>query len=45
MKTFEYQEVISFEQRLHVVVKKAEHMGWGYYDAILDMLNEAYPKP
>ena len=45
MKTFEYQEVISFEQRLHVVVKKAEHMGWGYYDAISDMLNEAYPKP
>ena len=40
MKTFEYQEVISFEQRLHVVVKKSEHMGWGYYDAISDMLNE-----
>ena len=45
MKTFKYQEVISFEQRLHVVVKKAEHMGWGYYDAISDMLNEAYPTP
>ena len=43
MKAFEYQEVISFEKRLHVVVKKAEHMGWGYYDAISDMLNEAYP--
>ena len=43
MKSFEYQEVISFEQRLHIVVKKAEHMGWGYYDAISDMLNEAYP--
>lgn len=44
MKKFEYQEVISFEQRLHVVVKKAEHIGWGYYDALSDMLNEAYPR-
>jgi hypothetical protein len=43
MRTFEYQEVITFKQRLYVVLKKAEHMIWGYYDAISDMLNEAYP--
>lgn len=43
MKTFEYEDILSFEQRLQAVVKKSEHMGWGYYDAISDMLNEAYP--
>ncbi len=25
------------------IVKKAEDMGWGYYDAIEEMLNHAYP--
>jgi hypothetical protein len=43
MKTFEYEEILSFEQRFRAVVKKSEHMGWGYYDAISDMLNEVYP--
>lgn len=43
MKPFEYQDILEFEQRLQVVVKKAEHMGWGYHDSISDMLNEAYP--
>lgn len=33
-----------FEERLGTVVKKAEYMGWGYYDAISDMLDTAYPR-
>ncbi len=43
MRTFEYEETLIFEQRLKAVVKKSEHMGWGYYDAISDMVSEAYP--
>lgn len=43
MKTFEYEEIISFEQRLRAIIKKSEHMGWGYYDTISDIFNEAYP--
>lgn len=45
MKTFEYEEVAHFEKRLQVVVKKADSTGWGYCDAIADMLKEAYPTP
>lgn len=44
MKTFQYEEIISFKLRLEAVVKQAEDIGWGYYDTISDMLNEAYPK-
>lgn len=43
MKNFQYQEVIGYVQRLKTVVKKAEGMGWGYYDAIAEMLHDAYP--
>lgn len=41
MNNFEHEEISNFEQRLRIVVKKAEHMGWGYYDSISDMLNTA----
>ncbi len=41
IKNFDDEEISGFEQRLRVVVKKAEHMGWGYYDAISDMLDAA----
>ncbi|WP_375331264.1 hypothetical protein [Candidatus Tisiphia endosymbiont of Oplodontha viridula] len=42
MQQFDETEMGYFIQRLHVVVKKAEHMGWGYYDAISEMLNSVY---
>lgn len=38
MKNFEHTEIANFENRLRSVVKKSRHMGWGYYDAISDML-------
>ena len=43
MKKFEYEEISSFEQRLQIVVRKSEHIGWGYYDAIFEMLEASYP--
>ncbi len=42
MKQFETQEIQDFIERLCTVVEKADHMGWGYYDAISNMLNQAY---
>jgi hypothetical protein len=43
MKEFEEADMQGFIQRLKVVVKKAdEYTGWGYYDAISDMLYQAY---
>ena len=42
MKSFAYEEVIAFEKRLHVVIKKAKHMCGGYYDAISYIINETY---
>ena len=42
MEELDKEEVEDFIQRLRVVVKKAEDMGWGYYDEISCMLNEAY---
>jgi hypothetical protein len=39
MKNFEYAEIYNFEVRLSAVVKKSKHIGWGYYDSILNMLN------
>jgi hypothetical protein len=43
MKQFEAEEIQNFIDRLKTVVNKASHMGWGYYDSISDMLDEAYP--
>lgn len=40
MKNFEHTEVANFENRLHSVVKKSQHTGWGYYDAISNMLED-----
>ncbi len=43
MKKFEREEIADFECRLRDVVRKADSMGWGYYDAISCMLDETYP--
>ena len=43
MKQQEELEITAFISRLGVVVKKARDMGWGYYDTISDLLDEAYP--
>lgn len=37
------QTVARFLPRLKAVVRQAEGMGWGYYDAISDTLEEAFP--
>ena len=37
------EEVTDYIHRLKIVVKKSYHMGWGYYDEISEMLDEAYP--
>jgi hypothetical protein len=44
MKQFSDHEVQDFIKRLKIVVRKADRMGWGYYDAISEMLDKAYPK-
>ena len=44
MKQYEDHEIEDFIYRLQEVVRKAGHMGCGYYDAISDMMKEAYPK-
>lgn len=33
-----------FVDRLRIVVKKAEPVGWGYYDAISEIFDQAYPE-
>lgn len=39
------QKVIDrFLPRLKTIVQKAEGIGWGYYDAISDTLEEAFPE-
>lgn len=43
MKQFFDHEVENFVERLRVVVKKADCMGWRYYDAISEMSHQAYP--
>ena len=43
IKTLQKQEKDTFIQRLYAVVKKARNTGWGYYDTISDMLDEACP--
>jgi hypothetical protein len=43
MKQFEDHEIDDFIYRLKEVVRKANHMGWGYYDSISDMLKDSYP--
>jgi len=42
MQQFDAEVVQDFAQRLGVVVNKASHMGWGYYDTISEMLDEIY---
>lgn len=42
MQDLEGEEAFYFKERLRIVVKKAEQTGWGYYDAISDMLDTAY---
>ena len=44
MQQFDAEIMQDFAQRLSVVVNKASHMGWGYYDTISEMLDEAYKK-
>ena len=44
MQQFDAEVVQDFVQRLGVVVNKASHMGWGYYDTISETLDEAYKK-
>lgn len=43
MKQFPDHDVETFIERLRLVVKNASGMGWGYYDSISEMLQEAYP--
>jgi hypothetical protein len=43
MKQLGPQKVKPFVKRVRLVVTKAEHTGWGYYDAITNMMQEAYP--
>lgn len=43
MKQQDESEISAFIFRLCTVVTKANDMGWGYYDTISDLLDEAYP--
>lgn len=43
MQKIDLKHISYFEDRLRTVVKKASGMGWGYYDAISEMLDKAYP--
>jgi hypothetical protein len=43
MKTFDDHEVDDFIARLKEVVRKADGIGWGYHDAIEEMMSKAYP--
>jgi hypothetical protein len=38
------QTIDRFLPRLKAIVQQAEGMGWGYYDAIADTLEEAFPE-
>jgi hypothetical protein len=43
IKQFDPDEAEGFIKRLRVVVKRADKMGWGYYDNISYMLKHAEP--
>ena len=40
----EQQTIDRFLPRLKAIVQQAEGMGWGYYDAIADTLEDAFPE-
>ena len=42
MQQHPVREMEDFIVRLAEVVKKADHTGWGYYDTISSLLNDAY---
>ncbi|MCF6766646.1 hypothetical protein L3V82_12785 [Thiotrichales bacterium 19S3-7] len=42
LKVYEVDQIADFIARLEKVVRKAYDMGWGYYDNISYMLNNAY---
>lgn len=44
MKDFENENTFWFVRRLRVIVEKAENVGWGYYDILSEMINDAYPE-
>lgn len=45
IESSEHKDMLSFKKRLNDVVKKSEDLGYGYYDSISDMLNEAFSTP